>query len=365
MIGVFNDAVRAGLTEATLSPELRSERLFKWTDRDYRRLESGRSYDPATDIEVLDGLYRPFHSRLVNAAPALVNRSSLARRLYPDRAANTLAICVPPPGSMAPPFAALMTSRVIDSGLYASSATLMLAHRVFDAPGSVNEQSPGLFAPEPGWQHNITDHALAIYRSLDPAIEKDDIFFYVYGILHSPDYRTAFAADLKKSLPRIPQVATAEDFWAFSTAGRELSMLHTDYEDVEVWPDLSVVTADGFDPAAPDAYRVTKMKHPKVTDPATGAKVDERTRIIYNERITIEGIPEEAYGYELGSRSAIGWVMEAWRIKTDKASGITNDPNDWATEHDDPTYILDLVGRVVTVSMRTLAIVSTLPRLEL
>ena len=229
----------------------------------------------------------------------------------------------------------------------------------------MGDQPPGLFTPEPGWRHNITDHALGLYRALDPAIEKDDIFFYVYAILHSPDYRTAFAADLKKSLPRIPQVATAEDFWAFSKAGRELAALHTDYEGVEGWPGLTIVTADEFDPAATDAYRVTKMKHPKVADPATGAKVDDRTRIVYNDRITIEGIPEGAYSYELGSRSAIGWVMESWRVKTDKASGITNDPNDWATEHDQPTYILDLVGRVVTVSMRTLDIVAALPKLAL
>lgn len=81
--------------------------------------------------------------------------------------------------------------------------------------------------------------------------------------------------------------------------------------------------------------------------------------------ITIENIPERAYEYELGSRSAIAWVMEAWRVRTDKASGIVNDPNDWAIEHDDPTYILDLVGRVVTVSMRTLEIVDRLPELDL
>ena len=96
-----------------------------------------------------------------------------------------------------------------------------------------------------------------------------------------------------------------------------------------------------------------------------GAKVDDRSRIIYNDWITIGAIPERAYGYELGSRSAIAWVMESNRVRTDKASGIRNDPNDWAIEHDDPTYILDLVGRVVTVSMRTLDIVDSLPHLDL
>jgi predicted helicase len=187
--------------------------------------------------------------------------------------------------------------------------------------------------------HNVTDEALDLYRALDPSIKKDDLFFYVYGIFHSPGYRTLFASDLKKSLPRIPQVATADDFWSFSRAGGELATLHTEYEKVEVWPDLQVTTASSFEPTAPDAYRVKKMRHPKVD-----GNVD-RSRIIYNDLITVENIPESAYDYELGSRSAIGWVMESWRIRTDRASGIINDPNDWAREHADPRYILDRVNQ--------------------
>lgn len=189
----------------------------------------------------------------------------------------------------------------------------------------------------------------------------------MYGILHSPDYRTAFAADLKKSLPRIPQVPTAEDFWAFSKAGRDLASLHTEYESVEPWPELTYAYATGFDASHPDAHRVLKMKYPKVAEPldAKGAKVEDRSRIVYNDWITIGAIPERAHDYKLGSRSAIAWVMESNRVRTDKASGIRNDPNDWAIEHDDSTYILDLIGRVVTVSMRTLEIVDSLPTLAL
>ena len=83
------------------------------------------------------------------------------------------------------------------------------------------------------------------------------------------------------------------------------------------------------------------MKHPKASDPATGGKVEDRARILYNDWIIIENIPDRAYGHELGSRSAIGCVMESWRVRANKASGIVNDPNDWATERDDPTYVLD------------------------
>lgn len=189
----------------------------------------------------------------------------------------------------------------------------------------------------------------------------------MYGILHSHDYRTAFAADLRKSLPRIPKVATAAEFWAFSKAGRELADLHTGYEEVEPWPGLTFHLAKGFDPTHPDAYRVLNMKHPKVADPHSpkSPKVEDRSRIVYNDWITIGDIPERAYDYELASRSAIGWVMESNRVRTDKPSGIRNDPNEWSLEHGDPTYLLDLVGRVVTVSMRTLDVVESLPQLHL
>jgi predicted helicase len=255
----------------------------------------------------------------------------------------------------------------------AGNAVQLLPLEVHNAvTGARHEAAPALFdGPAsddlPARSSNVTDHAVASFRRLDSAIDRDDIFFYVYGILHSTDYRTAFAADLKKSLPRIPQVSTAEDFWAFAKAGRELARLHTEYESVDPWPDLTHTYAPGFDAGHADAYRVLKMKHPKIVnhgDP-DGGKVDDLSRIIYNDWITIEGIPERAYGYELGSRSAIAWVIESNRVKTDKASGIRNDPNDWAIEHDDPTYILDLVGRIVTVSMRTLDIVEGLPRLSL
>jgi predicted helicase len=162
-------------------------------------------------------------------------------------------------------------------------------------------------------------------------------------------------------------VASAADFWAFSKAGRDLATLHTEYEAVEPWPGLTYTKAAGFDASHPDAYRVLKMKHPKIVDPSDpkGAKIEDRSRIVYNDWITVGAIPERAYGYELGSRSAIAWIMESNRVRTDKASGIRNDPNDWAIERGEPTYILDLVGRIVTVSMRTLDVVDSLPPLDL
>lgn len=341
---------------------------FKWTDKDFARVRGGSPLT-SSDVDVRVTLYRPFHRRFGNASRSLNKRVSELLRIFPPASEN-LAIAVSTVGARSA-FSALMTRDLPDVHLWVDD-TPCFPQFVYDSGTAHAETVPGLFDPiEPsssdGRRHNVTDHALADFRALDGTISRDDIFFYVYGILHSSDYRNAFTADLKKSLPRIPQVATRDDFWAFSSAGRELARLHTDYELVEPWPDLTYTKAPGFDASHHDAYRVLKMKHPKVADPhdPKGSKVEDRTRIIYNDWITIGDIPERAYTYELGSRSAIAWVMESNRVRTDKASGIVNDPNDWAIEHNDPTYILNLVGRVVNVSMQTLDIIDSLPVLDL
>jgi predicted helicase len=203
---------------------------------------------------------------------------------------------------------------------------------------------------------NITDAALSAYRKAysDPSITKDDIFFYTYGLLHSPEYRDAFAADLKKSLPRIPRV---RDFRGFATAGRKLSDLHLGYETATPYAGIveDMKGATSTTPAA-ELYRVTKMKIPKVKGQP------DRSTIIYNTRVTLSNIPEEAYRYQLGARSAIEWIIDRYQVKTDSASGIINDPNDWS---EDPRYIIDLLRRIVTVSLETMKIVDALPALDI
>ncbi|MFE4699325.1 DEAD/DEAH box helicase [Streptomyces sp. NPDC056738] len=203
---------------------------------------------------------------------------------------------------------------------------------------------------------NITDAALADYRKAytDPAITKDDIFYYTYGLLHSPGYRERFAADLKKSLPRIPKV---RDFHGFAEAGRKLADLHINYEQAEPYKGI-VETVTGDPSATPpsELYRVAKMRIPKIKGQA------DRSTIVYNTRVKLTNVPEEAYRYQLGSRSAIEWIVDRYQVKVDKASEIVNDPNDWS---DDPRYIIDLLKRIVTVSLETMRIVDSLPALEI
>lgn len=180
------------------------------------------------------------------------------------------------------------------------------------------------------------------------AVAKEDIFFYVYGFLHSRAYRESFSADLKKSLPRIPLVGKVEDFWTFSRAGRELAMLHLNYEEV---PPLESVKVIGDR----SKCRVTKMRF---------LEKNRKDTIIYNEHIRIENIPAIAYDYIVNGRSAIEWIMERYRVTTDSNSGIVNDPNLWCDEHNDPQYILNLLLSVIAVSVRTVEIVQKLPVVE-
>lgn len=213
----------------------------------------------------------------------------------------------------------------------------------------------------------ITDEALRVFREAyphafaarpkrdgGPGVSKEDVFWYVYGILHSPEYRTRFSANLQRELPRVPLV---EGFETFSTLGRALGDLHLSYESVAPWPGLVVA---GVQPGE-DPGPVTKLAWGKRRDPETGKMEKDHTRLVYNRRVTISNIPESAQDYVVNGRSPLDWMIDRYQVKTDKATGITNDPNEYS---DDPRYILDLACRLVTVSMRTNEIVAQLPPLK-
>lgn len=210
----------------------------------------------------------------------------------------------------------------------------------------------------------ITNEGLAHFQSSYPgeSISKEDLFYYVYGILHSEDYRTRFAENLCKELPRVPRVKQAADFWAFSKAGRDLARLHINYEAVEKYP-LNIQAKGNL---VDEDYRVTKMKFGKKRCEETGKNINDRSTVIYNGRITMTGIPDEAWDYVVNGKAALDWVMERQAVTTHKASGIVNDANDWAIETmGNAKYPLELFQRVVTVSLETQKIVSSLPELDM
>lgn len=240
----------------------------------------------------------------------------------------------------------------------------------------------------------ITDWILKEVRSRfggSHAITKEHIFYYVYGLLHSKQYRERFADDLKKSLPRIPIVDNVQDFMAFYKAGKELADLHLNYEQginvqatgqdgdyaffaempmkayqtlaVKVIGDIDIWQSQWTD-ATYQHFAVEKMRFAKVRD-ENGKLVADKTKIIYNGHISIENIPLKAYEYIVNGKSAIEWIMERYAVTIDKASQIKNDPNDWSREHGQPRYIIDLLLSVIMLSCQTVDIVNTLPSFKI
>jgi len=188
-------------------------------------------------------------------------------------------------------------------------------------------------------------------------ISDEDIFYYIYGVLHVPSYRKKYAANLQKQLPRIPFPHDATQFWLLANAGRKLGALHVNYEDADEY--AFTFEQGGWEPkdgVNPEKwFRVTKMKHPGK------ARKKDMSQIIYNDHITVQGIPPEAYDYMVNGKSAIAWVMERQGVKIDKASQIVNDANRFAIETmKDPSYPLRLLAKVITVSLETIAIVDGL-----
>jgi predicted helicase len=205
-------------------------------------------------------------------------------------------------------------------------------------------------------RENITDWALEQFRAHyhDPSITKWDILHYIYAVLHHPDYRVRYAANLRRELPRIPfaSVSSApsvvKDFEVFNslaTAGQRLAEIHVHYEQQ---PEYKLTKTEKKGEKLD--YRVTKMKLSK-----------DKTTLIYNQFLTLSGVPKETFDYRLGNRSALEWVIDQYQVSIDKRSGITNDPN----REDDPQYILRLIGQVITVSLETVKIVASFPKLQI
>jgi predicted helicase len=232
-------------------------------------------------------------------------------------------------------------------------------------PGElIREESAGELIDGYRRRHAITDGILKEFRNAyGKDVSKDDIFYYVYGILHSPEYRSRFSSDLKKMLPRIPLTKETADYKKFTQAGRDLAEWHLNYETIEPYPLAEVSPELGLDPW--QQFHVNKMTFakPSAAQKATGLKAD-KTSIHYNSHLTLTGIPLEAYDYIVNGKPALEWIMERYQISIDKASGIKNDPNDWCKEHNNPRYIVDLIKRVTRVSLETMKIVNALPALN-
>jgi predicted helicase len=293
------------------------------------------------------GIYRPYCEQHMYFDNDYNARQYQNKKLFPTATSTNLVICVTGVGA-SKDFSALITNMVPSLDTLEKSQCFPLYYYE-PAPTA---QADMFAAPRTGdglvRRDGISDWILAQARQrYGAAVNKEDIFYYVYGFLHSPDYRTTYANDLKKMLPRLPLVERTDDFWAFSRAGRALAALHVDYEQVPAHPQVVVTGAEH------GMFAVEKMRF---------AAKDRKDTIIYNSAITISNIPAEAYEYVVNGKSAIEWVLERYAITTHKESGIVNDPNDWAAEVGNPRYILDLLLSVIHVSTQTVALVTGLPR---
>ncbi|MCO8318998.1 DEAD/DEAH box helicase [Burkholderia multivorans] len=336
-------------------------RNIKWTRELYTDLSRGKSCEFDSEGVRL-ALYRPFSKQWTYFNRRLNNCVYQQPKIYPLSKHKNIAIQVTGTGE-SKGFSCLISSVI--PNLHAVSGGQCFPLHWYEKATDTNPQGGlGFDGQEAGTpdangyikRDGITDVALDNFRQhySDESITKEDIFYYVYGVLHSPEYREQYAADLKKVLPRIPY---APDFNAFSQAGRNLADLHLNYETVEPWPVQEDAKPKG-DLNDLAYYRVEKMRFASL-----GGRNKDKSVIVFNSRITLRGIPLEAYDYVVNGKSAIEWVMERYQVSTDKDSGIKDDPNDWCREHDDPAYILNLVKRVIRVSMETNLIVASLPSL--
>lgn len=295
------------------------------------------------------GVYRPFTKEQLYFERNLIQRPYQQTKLYPLKDSENLVICVSGLGGS-------KESSTFISNCICDLNTLDAGTQCFPLYYYVNneKQNPSLFDTS-GENDCIRRDGISDFiwertkKQYGKNVTKEDIFYYVYGFLHCLEYKKTFSNDLKKMLPRLQLVEDVRDFWAFSKAGRKLADLHINYETVPPYGGVKVTgTETGF-------YKVEKMRFP--------AK-DQKDTIYFNSKITIESIPEKAYEYVVNGKSAIEWIMERYQVTTHKESGIKNDPNDWAIELGKPSYILDLLLSVINVSIQTVEIVESLPKLK-
>ena len=304
---------------------------IKWSHRVKASLEK-LELSTYEEAHFRNAFYRPFCQQYLYFDHFWNERRYQQHRIFPTPETETenLVICVSGVGHDI--FRCHIANRIPEYKFSNSSngGTQCFPFYIYDEDGTNRRE-------------NITDWALTEFRAhyADDTITKWDIFHYNYGLLHHPTYREKYEANLKRDLPHIPFV---EDFWGFAKAGAALADLHVNYESQPEY-DLKFVQT----PDVPLDWRVEKMKLSK-----------DKTQIVYNNFLTLDGIPPKAFDYRLGTRSALEWVIEQYRVKTDKRSGIVNDPN----RTDDPQYIVKLLGKVITISLETVDIIDNLPGLK-
>lgn len=320
-----------------------------WTDMFVNSLKRNELFELNED-SITESMYRPFFKQAFCYQKEFIQRTYQQTKLFPTPDSKNLVICLSGIGS-SKDFSVLITDKIPCLDMVEKS-------QCFPLYWYEESAQQGLFATAGGdyVRHDgISDWMLKEVKSRvgNRKITKEMIFYYVYGLLHSPDYRETFTSDLKKSLPRIPIIADETEWMNFYHAGKMLAALHLEYESVEPCEVTINDTYTGDDEY--EHYAVSKMRFPKKGEQGT---------IIYNEYLRVEDIPARVYEYVVNGKSAVEWIMERYAVAIDKKSLIKNDPNLWSREHGAPRYIFDLLLSVMSLSVQTVDVVARLPRLH-
>jgi predicted helicase len=308
---------------------LNDDSLISWSSSLKNFLKRGviASYD---DSCLREAMYRPFCKLHLYYGKHFIHRRGHWQSIFPDleSEAENRVICTTGIGSRKP-FHSLATNVISD--LHLLSDTQCFPFCVYDEDGKHRRE-------------NITEWAVEQFSSvLGASVDRWQIFYYIYGLFHAPSYREKYQANLRRELPRIPIPKSMEQFLGFTSAGERLASLHVNYESQPEYPLEKIENPD-----KPLNWRVERMKLTK-----------DKTAIVYNDFLTLAGIPAEAFEYHLRNRPALEWIVDQYQVRKDKRSGIVNDPN----RPDDPQYIVRLIGKVITVSLETMKIVKSLPGL--
>ena len=318
---------------------------MKWDDSLERRARNGEMSN-FQQSAITESTYRPFIRQHLYFDGVWNNRTYQMFKLFPNKESSNIVITVNTNFS-GEGCISIMSDHIPDFHL--NGDTQCLPRYIYTHDAMFGMQRIGA----------ISDAALRHFsEAYGEKITADDLFYYIYGILHSADYRERYANNLMKELPRIPRVAAYGQFAAFRDAGRRLGELHVNYENAPAYAGVKITGEESGN------FRVTQMKYGKIPG-RTGNAAKDKTTLIYNENITITEIPLEAQEYVVNKKSALDWVVERACVKTDSETGIVNDFNQWGVEHGSPRYPLDLVLKVITVSLETMKIVKSLPPLEI
>lgn len=321
-----------------------NEVKISWTRALRKDVEKGIEHQ-YKNSEIIVSLYRPFTKEFLYFDKPFIESPGLNAMLFPDSSSTNIVICVSPSANDG--LSLLIADSIANLHFNGDTQCFPLffyEERKKQTLSLFDDNSGNNYIKRDGVSDFIFERAKKQYGK---NVSKEDIFYYVYGFLHCPEYRETFAADLKKMLPKLPLVDDVRDFWAFSKAGRKLADLHVNYESVPAFENIIVKGTER------EFFKVEKIRFPKK---------NQKDTIIYNSQITIENIPDEAYDYVINGKSAIEWIMERYQVSVDKKSGIVNDPNDWTEEVENPRYILDLLLSIINVSVQTVEIVKGLPK---